>query len=241
MKINFKNRNSIAALILIVGLSISLYACKKDNTGIASSTTVTEADAAELTTDAIVPSTGGLTTQLSSSVTVYATVTIPCGVSKDSTISRSSVNGITPAYNYNLQWGYLLNCSTGSFTGSFTGSTTYDGLRMSSNDSSTGNVLITGVLPGASSYTISTSYSRNGSSTSKIGNKNFFTSKLAINSSNIVIDKTTLVILSGSASVTATGASTSGKSFTFSGIITFLGGNKATLVLNSGITYNIAW
>ncbi|WP_162847030.1 hypothetical protein [Mucilaginibacter gracilis] len=48
-------------------------------------------------------------------------------------------------------------------------------------------------------------------------------------------------ILSGSATVAISGSSTSGKSFTYNGTITFLGGNKATLVLNSGASYTIQW
>jgi hypothetical protein len=56
-----------------------------------------------------------------------------------------------------------------------------------------------------------------------------------------LVDKTTLKIVSGSAAVKVTGSSSSGKSFSFAGTLTFLGSNKATLVLNSGASYAIQW
>jgi hypothetical protein len=236
MKTTFKTSRIILALLFTTGLSVSLNSCKKDNTS--SADTVTEADAAELTTSAVTTSTGGLVLQVNSSVTVYKTVTLTCGTQKDSTITRSSVTGATPAYNYSLKWNYLLNCATSQFTAGFTGSSSYDGLRMSSNDSSTGSLVLQAT---PSTYILSTTYNRTGSQTSKIGRNYAFASTLGITSTNLVLDKTTQQILSGSATVAISGNSTSGKSFTFNGVITFLGGNKATLVLNSGASYTIQW
>lgn len=240
MKPTFKNNKTIAMLLLAGGLTICVYSCKKDNAS-APSATVTEADAAELTTDAIVPANAGLVLQVNSSVTVYKTVTLTCGAQKDSSITKSSVSGAVPSYNYSLAWNYLLNCTTSQFTAGLSGSSSYDGPRMSSSDNSTGSLVLGGLQPSATAYTLNTSYTRNGSQTSKIGNSNTFTSKLVITSSNMMLDKTTLQILSGTASVAITGSSTSGKSFSFSGTVTFQGSNKATLVLNSGASYAITW
>jgi len=240
MKVSFKNSPTIATFLLAAGLAMSLSSCKKDNTSTANSI-VTEADAAELTTDAIVPANAGLVLQVNSSVTVYKNVSLGCGVQKDSSISGSSISGVVPAYSYSLNWNYLLNCSTSQFTAGLSGSSSYDGLRMSSTDNSAGSLVLSGLQPSTTAYTLNTSYTRNGSQTSKIGNTNTFASKLTITSSNIAIDKTSLQILSGTASVAITGTSTSGNSFSFSGTVTFLGGNKATLVLNSGASYSISW
>jgi hypothetical protein len=41
--------------------------------------------------------------------------------------------------------------------------------------------------------------------------------------------------------VTIASTSTSGKTFNFNGTVTFLGNKKATVILNSGVTYNIQW
>jgi hypothetical protein len=236
MKSTLKN---ITALLVAAGLSISIYSCKKDNSSV--DTAVTEADAAELATNAVVTSTGGLALQINSSVAVYKTVTFTCGAQKDSSISKSSVSGAVPAYNYSLKWSYLLNCSSNQLTANFSGSSSYDGLRMSSTDNSTGSFILGGILPATAPYTLNTTYTRNGSQTSKIGRNNTFTSNLSITSTNVTVDKTTLQILSGTAAVSISGSSTSGKTFNFNGTLTYLGGNKATLVLNSGAAYAIQW
>lgn len=239
MKTTLKRKTILAALMLTAGLSIGLYSCKKDNSS--TSDTVTEADAVELTTDAVVSSTGGFSVQVNSSATVYKSSVLKCGVEKDSTITKTSVAGATPSYNYSLKWAYVLNCSSSALTATLTGTSNYNGLSMSSTDNSSGSFALSGLQLSSSAYTLNSTYTRNGSQTSKIGRNYSFTSNLTITSSNIMVDKTTLLILSGSATVAISGTSSGGSSFTYNGTITFLGGNKATLVLNSGTTYNIQW
>jgi midasin (ATPase involved in ribosome maturation) len=238
-----KNLKTTMVMLLVTsGLGLGLYSCKKDVA--ATPVTVTEADAAELTTNAVVPTSGGFAVQVNSSVSIYKNVALSCGVKKDSTISKSSASGVTPAYSYNLSWNYMLTCAgivPSQLTFNFTGSSTYDGPRMSSDDKSTGGFVLTNLQPTASTYTLSSTYVRNGTQTSKIARKYTFTSNLSITSSNVAVDKTTLKIVSGTAAVTLNGTSSSGKSFSFSGTITFLGNNKANLVLNSGASYAINW
>ena len=236
-------KTTMMMLLIASGLTLGLDSCKKDGVA-SSSTTVTEADAAEVATDAVVPTTGGLTVQASSSVSIYKTVALSCGVKKDSTISKSSASGATPSYNYSLSWDYTLACTgivPSQLTFNFNGSSTYDGLRMSSDDKSTGGFVLTGLQPSATAYVLNTTYTRTGTQTSKIARKYTFTSNLSITSSNITVDKTTQKILSGTAVVSVSGTSSSGNKFSFNGTITFLGGNKATLVLNSGTSYAIQW
>ncbi|RKR81954.1 hypothetical protein BDD43_2116 [Mucilaginibacter gracilis] len=189
MQLTLKNSKLIASMLLAATLSVSLNSCKKENS---STDSVTEADAAELTTSAVTASTGGFALQVNSSVTVYKTGTQICGTQKDSTITRSSVAGAIPAYNYSLKWNYLLNCSSGQFTAGFTGSSSYNGLRMSSNDNSTGSLVLQAA---PSTYTLSTTYNRTGNQTSKIGRNYAFASTLGITSTNMVIDKATLLLM----------------------------------------------
>ncbi|SDI41587.1 hypothetical protein ACRQ5D_08510 [Mucilaginibacter sp. P25] len=244
MKTSLKARKILFSLAVTAGLAVIISSCKKDNASTTENTTVTEADAAELTTNAIVPSSGGFAVQVNSSVTVYKTVKLSCGIAKDSSITKSSATGVSPSYNYTLSWNYLLNCSgvvPNDLTFNFTGSSKYDGPRMSSEDSCSGGFVLTGLAPTAPAYVLNTTYTRDGSQVSKIGRNYSFSSKLIIKSSDITVDKTSLKILSGTATVTISGASSSGKSFNFNGTITFNGNNKATLLLNSGASYNIQW
>jgi hypothetical protein len=236
-------KTTMVILLMASSLGLGLNSCKKDGVA-ANDVTVTEADAAELTTDAVTPTTGGFALQVNSSVTIYKTVALSCGVKKDSTLTKTSAAGATPSYSYNLSWNYMLTCTgivPNQLTFNFTGSHTFDGTRMSSNGNSTGGFVLTNLQPSASTYTLSTSFTHTGTETSKIARKYTFTSNLSITSSNILVDKTTLKIVSGSAAVKLTGSSSSGKSFSFAGTITFLGDNKATLLLNSGASYAIQW
>lgn len=229
--------------MIAAGLGLAISSCKKD-ASTQTDATVTEADAAELATNAVVPANGGLALQVNSSVTLYKTVTLQCGVEKDSSITRSSGSGASPSYSYALNWNYLLNCSgavPSQLTFNFTGSSKYDAPRMSSDDKSTGGFVFAGLTPSASVYVLNTTYNRAGSQTSKIGREYSFNSNLTIKSADITVDKNSLKILSGTGTVAISGTSSSGKSFTFNGTLTFNGNNKATLILNSGASYIIQW
>lgn len=236
-----KAAKGLLALTIITLASVT--ACKKDSNG-STSATVTEADAVELTTDAIEPATGGMAIQANSSVTIYASAStkLSCGVSKDTTITGVSVAGAVPSYSYSLNWNYQLKCdaSPQTFSFNFTGSSTYSGLLMSSSDSSTGTFMVS-TTPAAANYTVNTSYERKGTQTSKVGQQKGFTSDLKITSGNVLISKTTGEIVSGIGTVSITCSTTGGKSFSFGGTITFKGNKQATVVLNSGVSYSIQW
>jgi len=165
-----KSLHSKAAkgLLAITIITIaSVTACKKDSNS-STSAAVTESDALELTTDAVQPSTGGMTVQADASVNIYtnASTKLSCGVSKDTTISGASVAGAVPSYSYTLSWNYQLVCDATpqTFTFNFTGSSNYSGLLMTSNDSSTGTFLVS-TTPSAANYTVNTTYERKGTQT----------------------------------------------------------------------------
>jgi hypothetical protein len=184
--------------------------------------------------------------QVSTSVSIYTTASVKmsCGDKKDTTINYSSPTSVIPNYAYSLSWNYQLNCSgaiPNSFVFGFTGSSSYTGALMQSGDNSTGSLTLADIQPTASNYSLMSSYERSGKQISKIGEQKIFTSDLKITSTNILISKATEQIVSGTATVSITGASSNGNSFNFGGTITFLGNKKATLVLNSGTTYNIQW
>lgn len=241
----FRSFSSKAAKTLFAVSAIALVtvsACKKDSSN--SSAAVTEADAAELTTDAIIPANGGMTIQASSSVTLYASAStkLSCGVKKDTTISGASAQGFVPSYKYSLNWNYQLECDVNpqTFTFNFTGSSSYVGVLMTSDDSSTGTFVVS-TTPSAADYTVNTSYERKGTQTSKVGQQNSFTSDLKITSANVMIDKTTNEIVSGTGTVSITGATTGGRSFSFGGTIKFLGNKTGSITLNSGKVYPVQW
>jgi len=247
---------AMAALTIFAASS-----CHKDSSPTTSTPVVTESEAAQVTTDAVTPSTGGMAGQVDAAAQLYSSAsvsggtvssvnsshmslysTLICGTLKDSTITYASVAGAVPSYTYSLEWQYTLACTIpSSLTLNFAGSGSYEGLILSSQFNSTGGFVLTGLAAGTADYTYTSTYGRQGTTTSKVGAKNTFTHNLTIKSKNILYDKATSEIASGTATVSLTCTSTSGQSWIYGGTLTFLGNKKATLVLNSGVVYNISW
>jgi len=233
---------TVLATIAAAALALNISSCHQDKFPV--NIPVSEADAAQFTTDAVIPTAGGMITQINSSVAIYNAVPLTCGVQKDSTIIVASGTGASPSYNYSLISNYTLTCNgvvPGQVTFYFTGNVSYSGPLMSSVDKSTGGFILTGLAAGSSQYTFSCNYSRNGTTTSKLGQQNTFTSIIAIQANSVVVDKTTKQIVSGKAAVSIKTTNSAGKIYTFNGTITFSGNNKAILVLDSGTIYPLSW
>jgi len=240
-------------------IAVNLSSCtKSDSTATGS---ITESDAVQVTTDAVTPSTGGMVSQVNSAAGLFsnATVTggtvsvinnrpraivniIPCGSEKDSTIAYASVAGAVPSFSYSLTWKYTLACTVPStLTLNFNGSGSYNGSALSSTFTSTGGFVLSGLAAANPQYTYNANYSRAGVITSKVGDKNTFNHSLTITSSNILYDKASQEIVSGTATVAVKITSSSGNAYNYGGTLTFLGSKTATLVLNSGTVYHISW
>lgn len=225
---------------------VLLNSCKKENT---SSTTdsISEEDAAEAITQSVSAESGGMTAQSYNAIEVTNTElsTLPCGITFDSSVSIASESGAAITYAANLSWNWTLTCNNLSIPEvlnfNISGSSSYNAPRMSSDDNSTASFKITGLQPSATAYTMNANYERNGTQQSKVLNKNSFSSTIILESTDLIISKTTQQITSGTATASISGASSSGKSFSYSGTVTFLGNKQATLVMASGNTYNIAW
>ncbi len=237
--VNQIKKISTFTTVAIVCVLMASSCNKNSDSTSPASTTVSTDDAAEAITDAVTPASGGMVSQVDNSVAITANYQLPCGQNFDSSITATNPSSSVITYSFNLAWGWLLKCSPAEFDFSFKGSSKYDAPKMSSNDSSIGSMTITGLE--SSSYIINTSYLRNGSQQSKVLNKNSFTSNITITSEDITVDKVSKEITSGTASVSISGASTSGKSFNYSGTITFTGSRAATLILGNGNTYSISW
>ena len=236
---------SISKMATIMAAAICLAtSCKKDASSgsTSASVTVTQDDAADAITEAVTPQSAGVTAQVSDATVMASSSAYACGAAFDSSIIRSSAEGAAITYSFSLQWNWKLTCASPSnFAAAFKGKSSYDAVRMSSADSSSGSFVITGLAPADDSYIFNQTYSRNGSQQSKIGNKNSFTSTITITSTDIKVSKSTQQITSGTAAVNISGASSSGKSFAYSGTITFKGSKKATLSISGGSTYEITW
>lgn len=229
--------------------SIGVIACafsvltSCDNNDDTQQVTVQEQDAADAISNSVTSDTGGLARTISQAVTYASdedvftdTPSVACGSTYTATYA-DSYDGPLYDFNYTIDRNTTLVCTDGApvhlaFSGQFHG--TYDTPRMSSDDSSTTSLIITGIGPQPTVATFNGTYVRNGSQQSKIRQMNSFTSIIQLTLTDVKVNKTTRAIVSGSADFTFQGQGTGGSSFNYSGTITFNGNGTATLVFNGG-------
>jgi len=248
MNIQKKRRKAVFAFVVLASLIGSLGSCKKDdstsNNNSNDTTVVTEEEVAQLASDAVTPDNGGFVAQTDNMIIMSGFTPIVCGFTKDSAIAAASAAGAARSFSYNFDWNYEVTCdgpTPKSLMFAFHGHSSFDGPRMMSSDSCNGGYDVTNLSPEYASYQVDAYYNRTGSQTSKIGHKSTFTSTLSISASGLVVDKLTRELKSGSAAVTVTGKSTTGKSFSYTGNILFMGGKTAKLTMASGASYAISW
>lgn len=227
---------------LFCALVIVSSSCKKNK-----EEAITSDDAADAVSETMQYKSGGYPEDIEAASTYTYNLNLGtvnpglhCGESHDSTITGSITGSVTASFTHT--WQYTLNCDSNSNPVSITGTGNhtgeYDGPRIHSNTNGTRNWIITGLDSGSSDYIYNGNHSRTGVHTSKVGKKNTFTTSIQTVTTNLLVDKTTKHIVSGSATVNATCTSSSGKEYTFSGTLVFNGNETATLTLN-GNTYTI--
>lgn len=236
-----KNTSRIFFILVLVA---ALGGCRKTET----TETVTADDAADAVSSSLTTASGGIS-ESATDVAQFtysqgygkngSVQTLTCGVPFDTTITRTHTGTVTASYTYHGQ--YLLSCNamvpeSVAYTGSHTGN--YDGLKMQSSNSGNSSLTVTGLQPSAQQYTVSGSYSRSGSCTSKVRNHNTFTSEINITLTNVAISKSTMKITGGNGTATVQCSTTGGRNYNFTGDIVFNGDNTATLTVN-GNSYTI--
>jgi len=228
----------IKASALVALLAVG--ACKKGNNN-SDTQAISTDDAATIMASSMASNSGGMA---SASVDVTANAQVAfnanpgCGATKTYNFSRQSPAGSSVTYNYSFNYTYTLNCVNNvpdNMSSSVTSNGSFDGPGMSSTDSGSATFNIAGLAQSSTAYTINGEYKRTGSFTQKTGNMNHGSRDIDITATNVMVAKSGGVITSGKASFTLTGTSSNG-SFTFTGTITFIGNNKANLVVN-GTTY----
>lgn len=231
------------AVILIASGLLFFTSCKKDNNDDAAS--ISEDEAVEVMTQGISAESGGLAEQTTSAAKVAGeSARISCGQTIDTTYTGQNLPGAVVTYNYSVHINRQLTCNQGipqQFSFNLEGQSAYSAPRMSSDDNTTAGFVIGGLQPGSSVYTFNQQYERNGTQQSKVRNQRSFSSKLVITSTDVLVNKSTLKIISGTATVQFTGTVTGGKTVNYSATLTFLGDRKGLLTLGNGNTYNVQW
>jgi len=248
-RLSWQVRKIVYSLALISGLALVVTSCKKDD----DDGTITSDEMAEAVVQTFSSQGGGLVVQTNVALSVVSSIDNAasqakfadyCGYSNTKTLT--SANSDTATYyiwSYGISWKYGLTCIEkvpSQFDFQAAGRALYDFPRMSSDDSVSNKITVTGLSADTTFFTATQTYVRTGTQQSKIGKMHKFTSTVTITSTNMKINKTTLRIVSGTAKVNIKGESSSGKSFSLSGNLTFSGNDAASLVLND-TKYTVSW
>lgn len=231
-------------LIALISLfSMTFVACREEGP---ITVTLSEEDVADIVEYAVSAETGGMVEQIETSAEMVEsyTASIPCGQQKDSTLSFSSSSSSRFTYAYDVSWEWALVCNALSIPDSFelyfAANGSYETMRMKSDDESVYDFTLNGLKLSDPDLIYSGSLTRSGSQEAKVRNKNAFSSDLEIITEDLTVSKSGQEITSGTAVVTLEATLSNGTQQSFTGKLTFLGGQTATFEVN-GKTFNLNW
>lgn len=218
-----------------------LASCNKEEENLEKS--MEEEEAAEVMESAMTVDAEGLAREAEEAALAAQTYALEsyCGLSGDTTFSRNVSNAFITA-SYSTTWDWQLTCQGPIPSIYFFGRETegnYETNRMISVDTAFSDWSVSNLVTG-NAYLLSGLYGRSGSQESKIGQQNSFNSNLEVVVTEIAVDKTTFEILSGEGTFVLTGQGSGGTDVTYTGEITFNGGNSVTITLN-GQSYTFSW
>lgn len=241
--------------IAVFAICLLASSCKKDGETTVDetptttpNTAVTTQQVADVTSNAVASASYGLQSSVAKALQtavdnkIYSTTTqaTTCGITISNNYSvAQATNGYS--YKYTVAGTYKLTCgnagapSTYNYTSSMEGS--YETPKLSSTDKAEAELAFESIASSSTDVAGSGTYTRNGSQIPKEQGKTAFTSKIQIKLSNLVMNKNTAVILSGTGTATIS-TTTAGVTKNYTGEITFKGNGLAVLVID-GVSYNI--
>jgi hypothetical protein len=232
----------IFKLIVITVAFAGISSCKKATVA---SLNVSSDDAAAILAGSIASNSYGVS-NISVDVSTYADITInnslPCGSVKSDTVIRQNTAGANATYYYKLIYTRKLTCNTSSMPDNINNTLTYSGnfnnQRVSLINSGSTNFIVAGLTPTATVYSINGEYKSQGAFKLKADTTNRGSANADIMIKNLIINKSTQAIASGTATVIVTGTTVKKGDFTYNGTLNFIGNGMATMMLN-GTNYSI--
>jgi hypothetical protein len=227
---------------------IFFVGCQKDT--VAPEITITETDAADVLGSALASSSKGLIWQLGIGAEVADSGEIPLlgkisAAPIETTVTKQgSFGGYSYLYTARYRYEFSLLNDSLSFQYWLRGS--YSTPRISADDSVWAGLMITQFL-GRDSCMINGTYNRSGTHTLKIREQKQFTSQITATLTNVVFDKVTKRALYGNITVTVSGESSTGNTFSYSGVLSIYGNEQVFLILNDMVyeldlvTGNATW
>lgn len=236
------------ALILSLAIVTLLTACKDEET----TSSITNDQAAEMVSMSLAENSMGATAIVQTSVQTGSSTTRSAApqkvqsvspdltFAKDTTFTLTSKPGAIISYSFTATYGYNFTLNLqGQFTSAsenYTYSGNYDAPRVSSTHTGNGTLALTNM--NTSVVTVNGTFARTANHTFK-GTEALTTNTVVnLNLADILVNKSTATIQSGSATLTITGSVPNKGDFSYTGTITFNGNSMATLVIQ-GQSYTV--
>lgn len=242
---------NISKAVLSVALALSVFSCKKDDKE-GTPTTITPAEMADAVSQAFTTESAGFVAQTKVAFSIMTAANKAegrladlCKQSFDTTLTGKNADTAKVfAYGYNMKWNWAVSCSDAGpdqILFKYRGGTTYQGPRMTAEDTASATITLSGLQDTVQFYTMNQTYERSGYQQLLTGSKKAIKSTIKIISSNMKINKTTGLIVSGTATIKIEGSTNSSADlFSRSGSFTFSGNESGSLVMDD-VKYTVAW
>lgn len=235
-----RSKSAIALVLVAAGISMTIPACKKDD---AATPSVSQEDAVDVVTRALSSEGGGLMLQTNTAVSIAngyggarqgAKISEECGIEHD-----NAVNISTDAFTYALKWSWKLTCTAEqepqSVSLSFGGRVRYETPKLAVNDSSVATFKVAGLESDSSMLVFNQTFNRSGRLSFVTDSAaRSYTTLLNYVATDVKVKKATGKIVSGTAAVTISGVTLTGKTFNYVGTITYNGDNTGTFKIKGG-------
>jgi len=236
-------------LFLLVGTMVMVSSCKDQ----VATNAISTDDAAQMISMSLATNSMGATSIIQTSVSTgnssssiapqkVKSVNSDFVISVDTTFSVSSKPGAIISYSFSANYGYELTFNTqlqltnASENYTYTGS--YDAPLIASTHTGSGVFSFTNMTSGI--WTVNGTFKRISDDVFKGIQAKTSHSETNLNLTNILVDRSSSTIQSGTATVTITGTLPNKGDFSYTGTITFNGANTATLVINgTSFTVNL--
>lgn len=241
MKTTLFNYQLLLAFLLI------LASCDRNNDRYEGIDSVTEEEAIEIIQETLVSEVYGVQIQIDDAVSIENTPSsksqLECGILNERDLVRSSTVGASISFDHSIDYTFTLVCENEvpmAYAIDFVSNGTYSSVRMDSNDTITYKANLTNIGATEEPFNYNGSFLREGTQTTRIaGNDKDFDSRLSLQTTALLIDKQSRLVLSGSTEFSLTGNLDNGNTFSYTGTITYLGNGAATVVVN-GNSYNVS-
>lgn len=236
MNFTLNNQLTPVKMITVMLLAFAVFvtsSCKKDDPD-----TVTEEDAVDLMESTLSSEDDGFMATASNAARLATEQAGSC-LSGDSTFT-SAYSGTLRSYSFDAQWNWTVVCDQlipQTFTLSASTEGSYSGSRLDYSGQSTSSFVVSNIVSG--DLTVDATASQSAAVTITARDNRSFDSDVTVTLSDIILNRLTFEIQSGTGTVNVAATTGDGSSFEFAADIVFLGGGSATVTVN-GNDYTIS-